>query len=292
MEHIFEEIAIIGPGLIGGSMGAAIRGRKLAKNVVGIGRRDISLKKALKAGAIDRATTHLQEGTKNADLVVLATPVSTFGRIAEDLKKFLRSGAILTEVGSTKESVIQAVQEHFSERRDVSFIPTHPMAGSEKGGPENSRADLFEDAACIFTLLEGTPKDHKDKLEKMWEKLGANVHFMSPRQHDILVGRISHLPHLAAAALINTIEGVDGKFAGGGLLDTTRIASGDPELWKSICKSNPEKIISALDAFSASLLKAREMIADEDFEALGDWLAAAKEKRDGIIRSRENREAT
>ncbi len=266
-----------------------MRIRRLAGRVVGVGRRESSLLKAMDAGAVDITTTDLREGVRDADLVVLATPVDSFGALATRLAGCVRDGALVTEVGSTKEAVIEAVGGAMKARGDVVFIPTHPMAGSEKRGPENASPDLFEGAICIFTPLPGTPPDAVERLRRLWEALGADVRFMDPLAHDRLVARISHLPHLTAAALVNTVETGEADYAGGGLVDTTRVASGDPALWRAICESNARSIVEAIDAYAAVLAGARELITGGDFEALEQWLSEAKEKRDGFLamRSRE-----
>ncbi len=287
MKHIFDTVAIVGPGLIGGSIGLGIRRRKLAAHLVGIGRRASSLRKARQAGAVDSTTTDLEAGTRSAELVVLATPVNTFGELAMRLARCMKEGALVTEVGSTKESVIEAISQALEVRNDLAFIPTHPMAGSEKRGAENATPDLFEDSRCIFTPVSGTPPGATERLKRLWEALGAEVHFMTPRQHDRLVARISHLPHIAASALINTIEEQEGVYAGGGLIDTTRVASGEPNLWKAICQSNPHGILEALDSFSDSLAIARKFLAEGDFEGFTAWLEEAKKKRDDILEMRK-----
>ncbi len=289
MKTFFNKIAIVGPGLIGGSMGMAIRRKKLASRVVGVGRREVSLRKAALAGAADTTTTDLRAGVTDADLVVLATPPDTFGKIAAVLAGCMKKNAILTDVASTKEKVVKSVLGSMSGREDIIFIPTHPMAGSEKGGVENASHDLFAGSKCIFTPLQNTPTAALELLKRMWEELGAHILVITPQEHDTLVARVSHVPHIVASALINTVGESDGQAGGKGLLDTTRIASGNPELWTAICENNPEKILSALDDFSDTIAEARELIARKDFKALAAWLHAAKKKRDFILERRTKR---
>ncbi len=265
-------------------MGLAMRRRKLAERIVGIGRRAASLEKALKAGAVDCITTDLQAGARHADLTVLATPVESFGGIAAGLAQCMKKGAVLTEVGSTKESVIDAVGKALKERSDIAFIPTHPMAGSEKRGPENALPYLFEGSVCIFTPPDDAPREAVQRLQELWEALGAAVCFMSPQQHDRLVARISHVPHLAAAALINSIEAEEGRFSGKGLVDATRIASGEPQMWAGICRSNSRMVIDAIDSYIGALSAARNLIASQDFTGLESWLAEAGKKRANILK--------
>ncbi len=284
MGKIYNTVSIIGPGLIGGSIGLGIKSKQLARRIVGVGRRVSSLKAAIEVGAIDEYTTELSEGVADADLIILATPVSTFVKLVDEMAGHLMPETVLTEVGSTKESVIKVIRSRIKPDSGIYFIPTHPMAGSEKRGAGHAKRDLFEGAACIFTPLDDTPEGVLNRLEHLWTSLGADVYFMSSREHDRLVARISHLPHILAAALINHTEvAEEGCYAGGGLLDTTRIAGGDPGLWRAICESNSNRIIEALESFSASLGVAKAFIEAGDFDALEIWLEEARQSRDELV---------
>jgi prephenate dehydrogenase len=161
------------------------------------------------------------------------------------------------------------------------------MAGSEKRGPEHATGALFEGSTCIFTPLQETPVQHIQKLKSMWQKLGARVHILSPKVHDELIARVSHLPHMAAAAIMDCVTEEDIRYAGTGFEDTTRIASGDPIIWRDICKSNAPEIIRSIDRFISSLSNAREMLAKGRFADLEEWLQEAKQKRDRSLASKE-----
>lgn len=287
MTSLFRKVAIVGPGLIGGSIGIGLRERDLAEEVIGIGRRQSSLDKAIKAGAIDDATTDVAEGCANADLVILATPIGTFETLARELAQCMKGGAILSEVGSTKQDVIKTISRELAERKDITFIPTHPMAGSEKRGPEHATSTLFENSTCIFTPLPDTPPQHIQNLKSMWQKLGARVHTLSPEVHDELIARVSHLPHISATALMDCVAEEDIRYAGTGFEDTTRIASGDPTIWCDICKSNAPEIISSIDRFISSLSNARELLSKGRFADLEEWLKEAKQKRDRSLAPKE-----
>lgn len=291
MGVIFQTVAIVGPGLVGGSLGMALRRRGLAERVVGVGRRQTSLDEAVRAGAIDEATLDVAQGVRGADLVVLATPIRALGGIMPDVAQGMDEGALLTEVASTKQSIIRTISNTLADRSDVVFIPTHPMAGSEKRGAGNAREGLFDGSVCIFTPLEDTPGPALAALRAIWQAVGATVHVMAPAEHDRLVARISHLPHLAAAALMATVSPEEGAFAGGGLTDTTRVASGDPKLWRDICESNADQIIAALQAHGAAVADLRMLLAQGRFDELEERLREAKQKRDALLDRRAGRAA-
>jgi len=280
---MFERVAIVGPGLIGGSMGLALRHRKLAGTVVGIGRRKESLRHAMDVGAIDRSTLDLEEGVRDADLVVLATPTASFEQIIHAAVPHLRPEAILTDVASTKAKVIETISAALRERPDVAYIPTHPMAGSEQSGPLGARADLFEGAVCIITPLTNTFPDTKSAIRRMWEAMGARTVSMSPQAHDRLVARISHVPHLAAAALMEMIDDREANLAGGGLRDTTRIASGSPELWIDICRANRQQVQRALEDYIDVLQGMAYALRDGHLGKLKHIFQEAKNRRDSSL---------
>ncbi len=280
---MFQKVAIVGPGLIGGSLGMALRQRGRAETVVGVGRRESSLREALEVGAIDQSTLDVREGAEGADLLVLATPPGAFGQIVEEALPALAPETIVTDVASTKVQVIEVVSAALRERPDVSYIPTHPMAGSEKRGALAARADLFEGSVCIITPLTNTFPQTKTTIRRMWESVGARTTSMTPQTHDRVVARISHVPHLAAAALIGLIDHEEGQLAGGGLRDTTRIASADPDLWVEICKSNRRQVRDALADYIRILQQVAGRLEAGDFGGLRAMLSEAKQKRDSII---------
>jgi len=283
---MFKKVAIIGPGLIGGSMGLAMRRRGLAETVVGIGRRRESLDKALEVGAIDRATLKPRQGVDGADLVVLATPISAFAQLAAEVAEALEPQAVLTDVASTKVKVIETVSSALHTRPDVAYVPSHPMAGSERRGPLAADPDLFEGAVCILTPLPITQPDTKSRIARMWEQMGARVVSMSPQAHDRAVARISHMPHLMAAAVVQMLDEGDMALCGRGLLDTTRIASGSPDIWLDICKTNREEIRGAVADLVALLAQTVEALDEGDMARLRAMLENAKAKRDRLLEKR------
>ena len=287
MQHIFDTVAIIGPGLVGGSLGKALRTRGLVKRVVGIGRREKSLREAIEVGAVDEMTLEICDGVRDADLVVLATPISVFGRLMGDVAASMKQGAMLTDVASTKKRVAEMITTALDGRPDVVYIPTHPMAGSERRSARNADANLFEASVCIFTPLPDTPAPELERLQALWQRMGATVHLMDLAEHDRLVARVSHLPHLAVAALLGIMSPEEGDLAGSGLIDTTRVASGDPALWRDICESNAEAIESSVEAYVEVIERIRALIASGDFGGLEELLHEAKRKRDDLVRKRQ-----
>ena len=286
-EAIFDTVAIVGPGLVGGSLGAAIRERGLAKRVIGIGRRETSLQEALNVGAVDEVTLDLREGVCEADLVVLATPINAFSQIIGHAAGSMKESAILTDVASTKQRVIEVITAALKDRPDVVYIPAHPMSGSEQRSAASADASLFEGSPCILTPLSETPQDELNRVRELWKGVGATVHVMDCEEHDRLVARISHLPHLAAAALLETIYPGEGEMAGAGLLDTTRVASGDPSMWRDICETNAEQISSALESYVEVLERIRALIAGGELDDLEALLGDAKKRRDDLLATRE-----
>ncbi|MFW5982661.1 MAG: prephenate dehydrogenase [Candidatus Brocadiia bacterium] len=286
MTHqLYTQVSIVGPGLIGGSIGMVLRTRGLAGRVVGIGRRESSLQEALDVGAVDEVTCTVREGVAGSDLVILATPIRAFRKLSRAVVPAMETGAVLSEVASTKMGVIETLRPETRKRDDVTLIPSHPMAGSEKRGAPNASEALFENSTCILTPLPGTPADKLSRIRELWEAMGAAVHEMSAEEHDRTVAAVSHLPHLGAACVARIVAEKDGRFAGGGYMDTTRVASGDPRLWRDICESNAGEISTTLESFAREINTLRELFRQEDFDAIEEFLARAKQRRDRIVRN-------
>jgi len=283
---MFGKVAIVGPGLIGGSIGMGLRARRMAELVVGIGRRQQSLQKALEVGAVDEFTVDLSRGVCDAELVVLATPIGALPNLVPPLADALKSESLLTDVASTKAEVIEMITSALVGRPDVSYVPSHPMAGSEQRGPLAASPDLFEGSICILTPLSNTFPESKARMTAMWEALGATVVSMTPQVHDRVVARISHLVHLVAAALVAGLGESEMAFCGKGLLDTTRIASASPELWVDICRTNRHEISQAIKDYVAVLQDMAASLEDDNLERLRDLLETAKTKRDNLLTNR------
>jgi len=276
----YENVAIIGVGLIGGSIGLALKQRGLANEIVGVGRRQESLDKALACGAINRATTDLAEGVASADVVIVATPVAS---VVDDVCRALAAvptGAWVTDVGSTKASICAAIAGNSLE--NSSFVGSHPLAGSHQSGPEHACGDLFEGKVVVITPTASPPPTTIERVQAFWEALGAQVVPMPPEQHDQALAATSHLPHLAASALAAVTPAEWLSLAATGWADTTRVAAADPELWTQIFAQNAPDVITALDRLIGQLQTTRSHLAGEDWPKIQDFLHQAKRTRDAL----------
>lgn len=274
----FNSIAIVGVGLLGGSIGLAVRKRQPAAEVIGIGRGQASLNKAKRRGAISRGTTNLAKGLADADLVIVCTPVATVADQVLAVAEHVRPGTLITDVGSTKVEIVAALKGKLPS--DVQFIGSHPLAGGSQGGVEHACADLFEERPIVVTPQRGTDAAHKNRLTQFWADLGGEVVEMTPLRHDRAVATTSHLTHLVASALAATTGDDDLPLTSTGWLDTTRVAAGDVELWQQIVASNREPIAKSLAQFETLIGKLRRAVERDDRRQLGRILSEAKRKRD------------
>ena len=276
----FNTVAVVGVGLIGGSIGLALRQRGLADAVIGIGRRQASLRTVRRVGAVTHTTIDLAKGVVNAELVIVCTPV---GRIVEDVRVAAEScpeGALITDTGSTKLKIVDALDNQSP--RGCRYLGGHPLAGSEKAGAANARADLFEGRVTVLTPTKNTRAEDFDTLERFWSQLGSVVVQMSAADHDRALAVTSHLPHLVASALAAIVPECYFRLAGTGILDTTRIASGDPDSWKQIFTQNRANVIAALEDYEKQLAALHGAIRQGDEDALERLLAVAKKNRDAL----------
>ena len=241
----FNRVAIIGVGLIGGSVGLAVRKRHLAKEVVGVCRTLRSAKLSKKIGAINRGTIHLPEAVRGADLVILATPISVMHALARQMAPYLKAGCLVTDVASTKQEIIRDLEEIFP--AGVHFIGSHPLAGREKTGVAYAAADLFQRAPCFVVPTRRSDPKSTQKICSFWKALGGKVILVRAEQHDHIVSKVSHLPHMAAALLV--LETGRTPWVGNGFLDMTRIASSEASLWRDILLSNRRQILKTVRNF-------------------------------------------
>ena len=275
-----RHVTIVGVGLLGGSAGLALKAFDPNIKVAGVGRRRESLEQARAIGAVDTIHTDVAEAVAATDLVILATPVGAFEKHMRSVAERLRPGAIVTDVGSTKVSVVRAAHRLLGAGR---FCGSHPMAGSERKGPGFARADLFHGATCILTPTHVTPPEVAEKVRTLWQRMGMRTVTMTPARHDRVIARVSHLPHALASLLMLLPEMADLDVSATGFRDTTRLASGDPEMWRDIFLTNRAGILRALDDFHKSLRGLRELVADGDGKGLEEFFAAAKKRRDTTI---------
>jgi prephenate dehydrogenase len=279
----WKKVSIVGVGLLGGSLGQALRGRKLASQVVGCVRRETSLRECCSAGAVDAATLDFSEGVANADLIVLCTPIAQMRGILQPLLPQLKRGAIVTDVGSVKGTVVRDLEKLVA-RAGAYFVGSHPMAGSERMGVTAARPDLYRGAICVVTPTKNSNPRAVRAVARLWKSVGARVLQLPPVVHDQLVARSSHLPHLLAAQLVNHALG-NGSEAGSllcatGFRDTTRVASGSPEMWRDIAVANRVNLARSLDQFIGQLRVLRETVRAGDGEAIARFLEEAKGRRD------------
>jgi prephenate dehydrogenase len=280
----WNKITLVGVGLLGGSLGLALRQRKLAKEIAGYVRRETSIKDCERAGATDYATTDLLTAVSNADLVVICTPLAQMKSLVQQMLPALKRGAIVTDVGSVKGSVVKDVEAMIA-KAGAHFVGSHPMAGAEKTGVLSARADLFECAVCVVTPTKKSNRAAVVNVEKLWKSVGGRLLRLTPEAHDALVSRSSHLPHVVAATLASTV--LDPKhpkdiatLCATGFRDTTRIASGSPEMWRDIALTNRKQIGRALSGFVAELGKFQAALKRGDSKAIAKFFETAKQRRD------------
>lgn len=277
MDRNIRSVTIIGVGLLGGSIGLAMRAAGSAARIVGVGRRQSSLDEALEVGAVDEVHLDVAEGVAHADMVVLATPVGAFGKLLEGAKAGLKGGAVVTDVGSTKAEVVALAERTLG--RGGPFVGSHPMAGSEHKGPTFARADLFTGATCIVTPTEHTLEELAERVERFWLALGMRVVRMTPADHDRAVARISHLPQVLASLLMQLPDEADLDISASGFRDATRLAGSDPEMWRDILMTNRAAVLAAIGDIAGRLGDLAELIQAGDADAIEQLLAAAKQRR-------------
>lgn len=277
---LFRKVTVIGIGLLGGSLAIALKKNHLAREVVGVSRRQAALNFAVKNKIIDHGTNNIVKSVENADLVVLATPIQTILSLLATLGPHLKRGCIVTDVGSTKTSIVNAAEKHLPSH--VLFVGGHPLAGSEKKGVEFSDAALFNQSFCLLTPTDKTNRGALEKVNEVWTRLGSTVKNLSPDEHDLILAYTSHIPHLLAYGLIDAIPNNYLMYGATGLKDTTRIASSSPEVWNDICLQNAKNILKSLDEFVKVLALYRKAIVTGDEAALTEFFKKAKEKRDSL----------
>jgi prephenate dehydrogenase len=280
----FQKITIIGVGLLGGSIGLAAKRRRLAREVAGYVRRPASLKDCEKVGAVDYATTDLLAAVSNADLIILCTPLAQMRSLAERFLPALKRGAIVTDVGSVKAGAVREICG-LIRKAGAHFIGSHPMAGGEEMGVLAARADLFENAICVVTPTTNSNRDALRKAEQFWKSLGGRTLRLAPQLHDQIVSRSSHLPHVVAAVLASQVLNPKSPrqqavLCANGFRDTTRVASGSPEMWRDIALANRKNLSRSVDAFVAELQKFQRVLKKSDAEEISRYFQTAKNRRD------------
>jgi prephenate dehydrogenase len=273
-------LALVGVGLIGGSLGLAARRRGVAGRVVGFDQNAAALDRAVAAGILDQACGDIRAAVAGADLVAVCTPVDQIPGQVLAAAAACRPGAVLTDVGSTKAAIVQSL--HGLLPPGVAFVGSHPLAGSEKHGPEHARANLFEGRVVVLTPMPQSPEGPVSVVRDFWEALGARVRLMEASEHDRAMALTSHLPHLVASALAATLPAELGELTATGFRDTTRLASGSPAMWTAVFRANRDAVLAALDQLESQLDRFHKALAEADSAALTSLLQAGKMARDQL----------
>lgn len=272
--RLFNKVAIVGTGLIGGSLALAIKKKGLSREVIGIARHKKTLQLAREKGAIDKGFSDIR-AIKDIDFLIFATPVSSIIKLAPLVSKIIPAHCIVTDVGSSKQAIVSRLEKIFPK-----YIGSHPLAGSEKRGILHADEFIFKGSLCILTPTKNTTREVLRKIKRLWLSLGARVINLSPAKHDQVLSLVSHLAHISAFSLIGSVPEEYLKFASSGLRDTTRIAASDSEVWLDIFFSNRENLIKAIGILQKNISKIKSTIQRKDKTGLGRILRQAKCKRD------------
>lgn len=285
---LFQRVALIGFGLIGGSIARAAKAQGLAGEIVTTARSKETRARVTELGVVDRVLATNAEAVKDADLVILCIPVGICGDVAKEIASHLKAGAIVSDVGSVKGAVLRDMAAHLP--ANVHFVPAHPVAGTEHSGPDSGFAELFINRWCILTPPENADPAAVEKLGKFWAAIGANVEVMTADHHDLVLAVTSHLPHLIAYTIVGTADELEDvtrsevlKFSAGGFRDFTRIAASDPTMWRDVFLTNKDAVLEMLGAFQEDLSKLTRAIRRGDGDALFDHFTRTRAIRRGIV---------
>ena len=287
---MFKKVCIIGCGLIGSSLARAIKKYNLSEKIVSSNRSDIVNKKVLELKIVDDSSSDTQKMVNDSDLIIIATPLSSYENVILKIKNSLKNGMILTDVGSVKERVISLVEKAIP--KDVSWIPSHPIAGTEESGPEAGFSELFKNRWCILTPSKKAKEKDINTLKSFWKKIGSKVDIMDAKQHDYILSITSHIPHLVAYNIVNTSINIQEekqsaiiKYSAGGLRDFTRIAASNPIMWRDIFIQNKTNTSKEIEKFIANLEDLKNAIENEDGKKLEEIFIKTKKIRKEIIKA-------
>jgi cyclohexadieny/prephenate dehydrogenase len=296
MSVLYQRVALIGLGLIAGSMALAMRRKGLAGEIVGTARSAETREIAREIGLCDRVVESAAEAVQEADLVVLAVPVGAMGAVAEEIGPHLKPGATVSDVGSVKRAVIDAVAPHIPE--GVHFVPGHPLAGTEHSGPRSGFAELFDNRWCLLVPVEGSDPAAVDRLRNLWEGMGAHVDEMDADHHDLVLAVTSHAPHLIAYTMVGVADDLRRvtdseviKYSAAGFRDFTRIAASDPTMWRDVFLTNRDATLEVLGRFTEELFALQRAIRTGDGALLFDYFTRTRAIRRGIIEAGQDTEA-
>ena len=287
---MFNKVCIIGCGLIGSSIARAIKKNNLSRKIVSSNRSDITNKKIIKLNIVDEASSDTKKIVKESDLIIIATPLSSYKDVVLKIRNSIKSGAILTDVGSVKKKVISLVEKNIP--KNVSWISSHPIAGTEESGPESGFSELFKDRWCILTPSKQSKDQDVKLLETFWKKLGSRVDIMDAKKHDYILSMTSHIPHLIAYNIVNTTLKIKKKkdrdivkYSAGGLRDFTRIAASNPIMWRDIFIQNRKNTSKMIDKFIKNLKDLKKAIKNNDGKKLEKIFTKTKKIRKEIVKA-------
>lgn len=285
---MFNQITIIGLGLIGSSLARLIKEKSLAETLIAVDIDPEVCEKGMKLGLADRTTTSLSEGVKDSDFIIICTPVGVTGLVAQGIARSLKPGAIITDVGSVKQAVMDAMKPHLP--NEVSFVPGHPIAGTEHSGPESGFSELFKKRWVILTPDAATDLKAIEKVTQFWESGEAIVEIMEPRHHDLILGITSHLPHLIAYTIVDTANNLEDdikseviKYSASGFRGFTRIAASDPTMWRDVFLSNKRAVLEILQRFNEDLTAMQKAIRNDDGKYLYNAFSRTRKIRREVI---------
>jgi len=287
---MFKKICIIGCGLIGSSLARAIKKNNLAEKIVSSNRSDAANQKVIELKIVDDSSSDTKKMAEGSDLVVIATPLSSYEDVISKIKNSLKDGVILTDVGSVKENIINLIEKNIPE--SISWIPSHPIAGTEESGPEAGFSELFQNRWCILTPSKKAKEKDINLLQTFWEKVGSKVDIMKAKQHDYILSITSHIPHLIAYNIVNTSLNIQDenestivKYSAGGLRDFTRIAASNPIMWRDIFIQNKKNTSKMVDKFIRNLEDLKKAIENEDGKKLEQIFTRTKKIRKDIVKA-------
>ena len=287
---MFKKVCIIGCGLIGSSLARAIKKNNLAEKIVSSNRSDATNKKVIELKIVDDSSSDPKKMVDGSDLVVIATPLSSYADVISKIKDSLKNRVILTDVGSVKENILNLVEKNIPE--NISWIPSHPIAGTEESGPEAGFSALFQNRWCILTPSKKAKEKDINLLQTFWEKVGSKVDIMDAKQHDYILSITSHIPHLIAYNIVNTSLNIQDekestivKYSAGGLRDFTRIAASNPIMWRDVFIQNKKNTSKMIDKFIENLEDLKKAIESEDGEKLEQIFTKTKKIRKDIVKA-------
>lgn len=292
---IFKKVAIIGIGLIGSSLARVIKKNGLAETISVYDTNSEYRKKAVEIGVADEESSTIKGAVKDADLVVLSTPVGVYGELVKEMVPYLNKGAIITDVGSVKKFVVDEVEANIADNADIVFVAGHPVAGTEKSGPEAGFAELFEGRWCILTPSKKSTPEAIKKVAEMWSAAKMRIDEMTPEHHDKVMAAVSHLPHLIAYSIVGTVDDLEGyekqeiiKYSASGFRDFTRIAGSDPTMWRDIVLNNKATVLELIQRFVEDLIALQRNIRWDEGDKLFELFSRTRRIRKEVIEAKQD----